>query len=890
MLTSPLTILVLTTVSLLGQPVSSAQSDDGRLVTKRIEDRIVKTFDFDERKLGNYEDLPMNWNKITGSGHPWFLAPSFDDQAGHFAPPSFRLAIKGGSLGAEYVAKNIPVHPSSDYRITAWIRPEGLSHAGARLTAYFVDHALRKIKESERRTRVVRGPGPEEPWAPVSIELPAGFENAAWIGLSCLVEQPETIPSTPGRPRPIDYRDAHGVAWFDDITIFRLPRAEVEFTAPGNVFFDDQPIECRARVADPDGAGLVARLEILDADHHILQTYPVPIVDVGADGALIPIGDLPAGMYIARLSVNVGLGEILTKQRAFIRLNPDVKNSADSRRGFGLSLGPSAQTPTRVSRHLLEALSPDMVKVPLWSSDTDDEAIVRGDPRLGALLHALQELGITVVATLEAPPLSFGKQTGKSRPTLLDLLTSPPDQWRPYLALMLTRYGPRIWAWQVGAERGEMTLDDRRLPSAIAAVRAELQPLIGSPDLVVPLSVQIQPNPEAVPADILSLVVPAHISAGRFLQQLEAFKQPGLPRLWATIRLPDADRYDRRARLVEFARRIIIARHGGIETVFAEQPWTAEAEGSDVVVTPHEALIVFRTLAQTLGGLEPVMPVWIDHGLIAWLFADQTTNTGALVTWTEAEGTAPRQVVADVGPEAKQIDLWANVTDTVPADGGREFVVDAMPTVIAPAAIWRIRVLAGFAVQEPEFQVAVEEHERIIVLANPLAARLRGTLRLEAPSGWRVRPRKIEIDVAGGQTARLEVVFRIPNNQATGDYTLIGHLDTVDRDLGNLMLRAPLQVSSPGLDVSVMTSLTGRRLDIVQRITNRTDESLNLRTFMVAPQVSFDTRHIANLAAGQTAVRHYRIEDARLLAGRHIRVSTQQIGGPLKHNQVIGFD
>jgi hypothetical protein len=494
------------------------------------------------------------------------------------------------------------------------------------------------------------------------------------------------------------------------------------------------------------------------------------------------------------------------------------------------------------------------------------------------------------VGTLEAPPLSFSKRSGRTRPTLLDLLSSPPEQWRPYLALMLTRYGPYIWAWQVGADRGRHSLDDRRLPAAIAAVRAELQPLIGSPDLIVPLSIQIQPNAQDVPADILALEVPAHISAGHFLQQLEAFTQPGLPRLWATIRLPDAGRYDRRSRLVEFARRVVMARYSGIETVFAEQPWTAEAQDSDTLVTPHEALIVFRTLAQTLGGLEPVTPLWIDHGLNAWLFADQATATGAIVTWTEADGPAPRKVMADIGPQAKLIDLWANVSDTLPADDGREFLVDAMPRIIAPATVWRAMMLAGFAVDQPAFQVAVAEHERVLTLANPRAAKLRGTLRLEAPPGWRVRPRKIEIDVAAGQTARLEVVFRIPNNQSSGDYTLLGRLNTEDRDVGNLVLRAPLHVRSPGLEVSIMTSLTGRRLNVVQRITNRTDESINLRTFMVAPQVSFDTRHIANLAAGQTAVREYRIDDARTLAGRHIRVSTQQIGGSLQHNQVISFD
>ena len=35
--------------------------------------RVVKTFDFEERKLGNDEDLPMNWVKVEGSGFPHYV-------------------------------------------------------------------------------------------------------------------------------------------------------------------------------------------------------------------------------------------------------------------------------------------------------------------------------------------------------------------------------------------------------------------------------------------------------------------------------------------------------------------------------------------------------------------------------------------------------------------------------------------------------------------------------------------------------------------------------------------------------------------------------------------------------------------------------------------------
>jgi len=897
-----LATLILVAATLPIQQTSNAQSDRGHLVTARIEDRIVKTFDFDERKLGNYEDLPMNWNKMTGPGYPWFLKPSFDDKMGRAAPPSFRLALDGGNVGANYLAKDIPVHPSSDYRITAWVRPSKLIHARATLSAYFLDHALQKIEDSERQSQVIRGAGEDEPWTPVRVDLPGGFENAAWLGLACRVEQADILHSSPDDPRPINHRDVHGIAWFDDITVLRLPKATLKLSTPGNVFLAGQPVECRARVADPDGVGLDAVLELLDADHRLLKTYPVPIVDIGSDGALITIGSLSAGRYIARLSVRIGSREVLATQQGFVQLNPDVGNRVRSRRGFGLILDLSAPIDQETSRHLLRALSPGVVKVPLWRDDTDDEAIVRGDPNLDALLHAPWALGIRFVATLEAPPASLVEQPGRPNRTLLELLAAPSDQWRPHLALMLARYGSSISAWQVGADDGETrsihtyanpmkSSNESLLAAAIAGLRAELWPLVGSPDIVVPVPIQSQPNTASMLADILSLTVPAHISANRLSPQLTAPTHGGFARMWATIQHTGSDRYTRRSLLVELARRIVVARYCGIETVFVHQPWaTATDDGGVTTVTPNEEFIVLRTLAQALAGMKPATPVWIGHGLQAWLFADETTGAGAIVTWAEAEGEASRSAVVDVGSDARRIDMWANVTDTLPTNDGRRFSVDAMPCIIAPVKPRRAKMQAGFSVDNPTFQVAVEEHERTLILAHPPAMGLRGTLRLEAPPLWRIRPKRVEIDLSGRDAEQIEISLRIPNNQAIGDYALVGRLAVEDEELGNLTLRAPLYVRSPGLDVNVMTRLAGGRLNILQRITNLTNENLNLRSYLIAPQMSFDARMVANLAAGQTAVREFQIDDARHLSGQCIRVSVRQIDGPLKNHQVIEFD
>src|SRR5437588_4841363 len=196
-----------------------AQSSSDPLITSRIERRVVKSFDFDETSLGNFESGPMNWARHVGQGFPRYLAGRFDRNLGHAAAPSLRLSLMGGNVGTVYEGRDIPVHPRSDYRVVAWVRPDRLKYARAYFTACYLDRAMQKIESSERRSVPIGGDGNSD-WHEIVIDLPGGTDDARWIGLGCWVLQPEQPPE---QPRPIRLEDMSGGAWFDDVTVLRLP-------------------------------------------------------------------------------------------------------------------------------------------------------------------------------------------------------------------------------------------------------------------------------------------------------------------------------------------------------------------------------------------------------------------------------------------------------------------------------------------------------------------------------------------------------------------------------------------------------------------------------------------------------------------------------------------
>ncbi len=869
-----------------------AAPTSGELVTARIEQRIVKVFDFDERTLGNYEDTPMNWLRIVEPGYPRFLEPRFDYDVGHDSPPSFQLALRGGSVAMKYQGRDIPVHPDSDYRIVAWVRTAGLVHARAFVTAWFMDHAMRPIEASERWSEPIGGEGRNDEWQVVAVDLPGGYERAARVGLSVRLQQAgDTQPST-SNPLPIQHRDVTASAWFDDITVLRLPRAALALSKACPIYEANEKVECQTHLSDPDGIGLTAKLEVRDADGRMLSARDVPLGENFDPTTMFDLGEQPPGLHVARLTVTIEAQELAAQERTFLRLAEGDSLAARSREmggriPWGIILDRGGRLAPDSTVELLRAVGVDSVKWPLWESETDDETLVRGDAEVDRLLRMLHNTPIRVVGTLEAPTRSLSLlPNGRSR-GLLDLLAAPPDEWRAWLVLPLARHGRQISACQVGSDTKPETTIDQRLLTSVAQVRAEVEPLLGRPDLATPVSPHMTVADE-LPADILSITMPAHLPAHRYEEYL------GLPpsgaRRWITILPLPEGRYDRGCRLAEFARRIVVAYAARPERVFVPQPWSIFQDGAVPVVELREETLVLRTLAAALRGKEPGPDLWLAADVVGRLFINRTDDTATLVAWVAGEPGSRRHVIVDLGERVNQIDLWGRVTRPAATATGLELALDETPLILAGAAAWRAELLSGLAIIPPTLQAMVPEQERTLRVLNPLNTPLRGELLLGIPGEWDVQPRKITLDVPPGQATEVRVRFRLPTNQAVGEYALSALLTVPDQVAGSVTLRTPVVVDSPGLDVNVLMDFDGRDLRVVQRVINRTAETLNLRTYLIAEEVPCDTQLISNLAVGQAATRQYLIPDARRLAGKHMRVAVQQLGGGLRNNQTFKLD
>lgn len=884
--------LILVAILLLwspwGQSSNSSAREPSALVSSRIEDRVIKVFDFDEEQYGNYEHMPMNWQQITSPqrpGHPRFLEPLIDKSVGHLAPPSFKLPLAGGSLACHYLAKEISVHPSCDYLITAWIRPHGLAHARAYVTAYFLDHALQEI-DATRRPSARIGGDQEDAWQRVTLLLSGGHERARWIGLSVHVEQQADEPAGPTNLRPIRQQDIRATAWFDDISVVRMPSAYLGMSAIGSVFMHDEPVTCEACIVDLDGRGLDTRLEIIDAEGELIDCHRAPIVRSRRECALLELHSLAPGFYCARLVVEVSGHEDIAREVSFIRLAPSLPTVGDGFSGLGVSVGPSAPAHQKISDHLLTMLGATAVKVPLWRRDMDDEEIVEGDRRADVLIRALRSRGVTVVGVLGEPPPSLLQAFGHPGHTALDVLASPPERWKPYLAFPLARYGYEVQAWQVGPDVLSSASDVRQLAAAVENVRTTIEPLVGKPTLVAPQSV-MELSPEPVPdVDVRLLDVSAQISSDRLSEQVAHLLKDRAATSWIGLETLSADRFDRRARLAETARRIVLSLQAGAQKVFVAQPWTIE-DGDFARVEPDEVFCVVRTLFQALGGLEPAGEVWLDPSIRGYLFEDRSSGRGALVVWARGHGESPQAVRTDAVPDARHYDLFGNQQPISLSDDGRILMVESLPSVLVPVDAERVRTLADFHIDNSVVQVRLEPHRRVLKLRNGYRRTLAGRLEILPPDGWQVSPRRHDLHVPPGAWTEIPLILQMPANQAIGPLVLRARLRSAGQPASQLMLRASLSVSCPELDVNVLTRMEENGLHVVQRITNRSGRTLDLRSLVLYPDMRDESRVITGLVDGQTAVREYTLEDAETLLGRPIRVTVEEWSGSIKCHHLV---
>lgn len=839
------------------------------LASSRILQRVVKVFDFDEQKLGNFEPTPMGWQPCVAVGYPGFQRAVLDPQVGHAAPPSMRLSVSIGSAAAELRTRDIPVHPSGDYLITGFIRVERMRHARARLEAFFLDHALRPLEDSRRSSAELCSNG-EPTWQPIRIIMPASRSGARWIGLRAAIEQPDVRAVAIEPTSGIRTEDTHATAWFDDIRITRLPRLSLRLE-PDDVLVESRDAAVLATVDDLDAGDVAVQLDLLDETGRIIRTAR----GVGPTPIRMMVHDLPIGAFRAVASAGIDGTTIATTERSFLRVAGDTPQPGGAN-FVGLRVGPVAGDSSAEMKRLVDWLRPGSLLLSFARERTIGKDSAGPQSGLDAWLRRERQRGALVAAVLDDDQLARLGATAASTETLTAALARDPVGINDGLSALLIERADVVSVWQLAANRPPAELDVAQHAAALSTIASVLARQAATARLAAAWPAALEWPEHALPADIVTAGIPHHWPVERVERHVQALVRATDREVWAELEPSSGEATD--AARAELIQRIVAARQGGATRVHVSAPWRLGADAG--AITPDASAVALRTLAGLIGGLAPRGRVDVGPGVRAYLFADRVDRDGVLVLWTEDAFGEPRGLDAPISADSRTLDLYGQRLDGVPIAGWSPRYVTAVDV-----ASLQMRDIVQF--DGPTLEAGAESCRQVVHVRNPSDDALDVTLRLFAPRDWKLSPKRISLRVPPRQTGSAEVSFRLPRYALAGEQPVRWELDIAGPRTRNLSGEASVRVGLEGIDDRVYWQPLDGGILIQQRVTNRTPHPVDLRAGIRSPAHPRETRTIVGLEPGRSVVREYRLPDLTSLAGEAVRVTLARMEGPEIANQVI---
>lgn len=806
-----------------GEPADGAPPDTGQWDNLAegmplSVDRVVHLFDFEERDDGNFEPMPMHWSRVSGPGLPHYVRGAIERGVARSGRHSFRLDVNGGSALFRLSPSRLAVQPGAFYRVVGHVRTTPLRFARARMTCYFVDQRGLILPETLRHSRLIaaeatefsppvrqESPVPGNDWQPLVVELPEAPAAAAFVVLEVGLLQPNLLRLSSGADDEDLGRfrqDVVGSAWFDDLSVCRVPAVQLGSGAAGNIFSAGQPVRFNALIDDQFVRDLAATATVRDNQGRPVAEVEGQLKPDAADAAAsrvdFEVPDLPPGWYEVR--VDVGGTEQEEDQSEHTRTSSERVMTlvvladeqgrapvADSRITVDAShLGPDAWPELPV---LLPMLAAGRVKLSVWNRQTGLGPLESG--RFDALAESLHSAGIGITGVLAEPTPELIERSGDTDwAALLEKLPpslpgagadgmavvapgSVADLWYSSLSYLVSRHAAQIERWQIGSDADAARFaDEPAMRQVHSRFDAAIVELVHRPDLAMPWPARERfVADDIAPPQSLEIRVPAEVLPRQIPLYIDEFLRtsPVDPeRLSIALELPGPHVYGVEAQLTDLAQRLTYGLASGIGRITVPLPFEPVADPASVehrprrgpdgqpggereTGTPHQPLetyFVLRTMLPRLAGHTFAGRLEVDEDVEAYLFAaDAPGGGGVVVAWDRSSGSAPRErrVQLNLHRGAHQVDLYGNVRSIAraeqdPAAGWASVAIGSMPTLIVGVDSELTRLRSGMTLDRPEIESRFEPHVRRVRFSNPFAESITGTLDLHGPEGWEIRP------------------------------------------------------------------------------------------------------------------------------------------------------
>ncbi|HSV15420.1 MAG TPA: NEW3 domain-containing protein [Tepidisphaeraceae bacterium] len=878
-------------------PVAGVCAGAAPASTQSDTNRVLRTFDFEERQLGNDEDLPMHWDKVDGPDLPHYVTGRLSTDRHRSGQYSFRMDLNGGSCVYRYDPGQIRVQRNAHYRVEGYCQTTALPNARARLTAYFTDLDHHPIASTVRHSELYAfhtsdTPGAtddEADWHPLHVELASDDPNAAYLVVEMSLLQPNMFSNSSLGQRSLFVQDIHGTAWFDDITISQVPQITISTDRPGNIFRRGEPLKLSVLVNDRFTDDLAAQLIVRDAlGKSIFQRTGA--LDMSAAETLGPgqkrmsllLPDVPPGWYQASLVMS-SHGVFVGEQALNLVLLADTAPPIMPDPRFGVIATDLPFEGWSELPQILPFLSAGRVKLAVWSGAGDVQQM--DSAAFDHLLESLQELGITPTACLISPPPKLVERlNGK---TWLQLLKAPPEEWETQLAYLVSRHATHLDRWQLGADGSDEFVTNRDMRRVYSLVYQQFARLVQKPDLAMPWPAWYDLDGE-LPATV-ALSVPPSVLPAQLPLYMQDIKNHDGHNLSLTLQLLDRAQYGREMQIRDLAERVVYALAADAKRIDLPLPFTVRQQNEALVKDPQELLIIMRTLITTLGGSTFRGKVPIADNIEAFLF--DKNGQGILVLWDKGNDAGDRQLALNLGDRPLRMDLWGNVTPLLHNGQGDSMRVKMnlgpMPIILIDIDGQIAQLRASVAFDQPLIESSFEPHLRHVRFNNPYHQAIGGTFKLRAPAGWTLNPPTFSFTLNPGETFNREVTIEFPYNSYAGAKTINAEFNVQAERNSTFTVPLTLTLGLSDVGMQSLALRDGKDVVVQQMITNYGEKPINYTAFAVYPGQARQERLVTNLGPGRTTMKKYRLTNVTIAKGAKVRAGVKELDGTRILNEEI---
>ncbi len=872
--------------------------------------RLLRLFDFDERPLGNYESVPMYWNRLSGEGLPRYSAGRFDEETGHDGAPSFRFDLLGGSICYEYRRDDLRIVPAADYLVVAYIRTADMIDAAAFVETHFVDGDGAVIAESTRVSDVVRSAEPAgaaagEPaaddWRRVEITLTGDYPLAAALRLRLWVLQDHVW-----RPRdstaidPIIRQDVRATAWFDDIAVYRLPRLRLRLDSPGGIVSAGQPAALVVDANNGLDTPLAAELLILRGREQVhTRQFTVP---PAAEAPLrTEIADLPPGYYEAQVRLTGGSRSPNQRSVRFAVL-PELpaRGPPDARWATGLGVwrnGDSGGADALLAELGVGTVRFDvaMTGLPKTSAEAASQQGLR------ELVRLLSVRTVRTVGNILPPEAMLDSEHGPTTFEHIRYGSAWHDGFDPIIAQM----GSAVGAWQLGHESRESRRPKTWDAASVGRLRRYLQRFVTLPQLVVPRSILdgqaaalateragraahticfwVPANvPDADLAGQLSFLVPATGERGAGSRAQPA---PAAPPVWLSLESLAALGLSPERAVASDAQRLAIARAFEPDAVLFAAPLRVATSGGQPLWEPDERYIPLRTLLHGLAGMHAVGTLSLGDDRFGILFRDGERS--CLVAWRRAPQEQESWCDLYLGGRARGLRLSGEPFEVRQEARRCLLPLSPAPVLILDVEVELILLQSGVRLEPREFELHTDGEQPALRLRNPFSNVLNGVARISGPPNWRVLPASSPFSLAPGQALEIPLELELPPRQLAAALPIDVRLELRDPVATSLDFRFPVEIGLRDIALAVETRWRGDDLQVDVTLTNRTPQPISFAGFCHPPGRRRSEGEFVGVAPQGGRQQTFLISGAADLVGRQIHIGVRELGGPRALDQLV---